>query len=137
MARFWIEDSFIRREIKNHNLSPLAALVYITLACHANKQGYTFVGTRHLGELLNVSKSAVARAIKELQSVPLVGQRQTKVSQIRVLTVPLQGQTVPPVGQKEVVKEVYKEEPLKKLVEQSTKGQYSAAKERLRAKFAA
>jgi len=111
MGRFWIEDSFIREGIQKHKLQPLAALVYITLCNHANKQGHTFIGTRRVAELLNSSKSAVARAIKQLEAVPLVGHRTAGLSHLTVLTVPLTGKSVPLVGQKEVSKEVYKEAP--------------------------
>ena len=86
-------------------------MVYLVLASHANKQGLTFIGTRKIAELANSSKSAVSRAIKQLEAVPLVGHRKGRLSQIQVLTVPLVGESVPVVGQKEVYKEVIKEVP--------------------------
>lgn len=125
MGRFWVEDSFVREAIQKYKLSPLAVVVYLILASHVDKRGLTFIGMRRIAELSNSSKSAVGRAMKELQAVPLVGQRKTKLSQIQILTVPLKGETVPLAVQKEVYKEYNKED--------SSRGKYSRAKERIRA----
>lgn len=128
MGKFWIEDDFIREYIKQFKLPPNAALVYVALSCHADKHGYTFIGTRTLGDMLNLSKSAVARAINQLETVPLVGHRKQGLSHLRVLTVPNQRKSVPLVGHKEVFKEVFKEEK----ISLEEKKRAEEAKERIR-----
>lgn len=64
MKRFWIDDNFVRNDAKN--LTVYQQTVFLALSCHVNRFGETFIGCRKIGELLNINKNTVNKAINGL-----------------------------------------------------------------------
>ena len=115
MGRFWIEDDFIRKYAKN--LSIYAQMVYITLLCHANTDGITFIGYRKIANLIRINKNTAYKAFKELEATHWVGRLPSKEGQpthFRIHTDPsgnpLSQKATHLVGHKEdIIKEDIKE----------------------------
>jgi hypothetical protein len=127
MGRLWFDDALIREHAKH--LNPSALSVYITLCCHCDKKGETFIGVRKIAELLNINKETVVNAIKKLELYGLtVRLPQSKgkvygcqVKSVRIGISEVSGYSV----HKEEFKEVLRKEPLN----EGTRGTYSPAKE--------
>lgn len=133
MGKFWMSDDFVR--VHARKLSTSAVAVYMVLSCHCNRHNQTTIGVRRVAEILGVSKTTVVKAMKELKVYQFLVQRTKGVYQIRVPGVPVQSTEVyQDVVHKEEFKEVYKEG-FKSLREQSSKGEFSPAKEALARKL--
>lgn len=112
MGRYWTDNNFIRKDAKN--LTVYAQSVYQALACHANKNGETFIGYRKIGELLNINKNTVNKAVKDLIAYGRVRRLESKfgeVSILKITTVPNEhNQPSYQAGHKDYFKEYFKEE---------------------------
>jgi DNA-binding Lrp family transcriptional regulator len=93
-------------------------MVYITLCCHANKEGITFIGCRKISELLGISKDTASKSIRKLEASSLIRRldnNRGRLSHIQinsVLSQPIQPSYF--VGHKDNNKEFIKEEGNKK-----------------------
>ncbi len=133
MGRLWFDDALIREHAKH--LNPSALSVYITLCCHCDKKGETFIGVRKIAELLNINKETVVNAIKKLEVYGLTVRLPqskgkvygTQVKSVRIGTLEVYGYSV----HKDVLRNIKEEA----IFNSGTRGQYSPAKERIRERF--
>lgn len=65
--RFWIDDDFIDTQIQKHKLSPKAALAFIVLCRHVNREGKCAVGYRTIAKKTCMSERTALRAMQELR----------------------------------------------------------------------
>lgn len=109
-----MKNDYVRRLIKEHNLTPHAQAIFTVLCCHANKNALTFIGHRKIAELTNMNKDTVTKHIKELIASGLVGRSEEKingrVSCLRIIAVPNETERASEaVGHKEIIKENIKD----------------------------
>ena len=132
MGRFWMDDDFIR--IKAKQLSPKAICVYVALSSYSNGKGETWVGYRTLASILNMSKTTITAAIKELsvyQYLVHLPHGSKGVSHFKLQSVPIYEKSVPPAGTKGSILR----NNIKELTFKSTKGEFSPIKEQLRKRW--
>lgn len=110
MGRFWIDDDFIDSKAKD--LTIYEQMTFVALSRFANKEGNTFVGTRHIASCLGINKDTVSKAEKGLILSGSVGQVSSTLSGLRTLTVLPQRLDCPKASDirnvsKESIKEVF------------------------------
>ncbi|MFC1663423.1 helix-turn-helix domain-containing protein [Patescibacteria group bacterium] len=111
-GRFWIKNDFIRKYAKE--LSVYEQMVYVTLCCHANKEGHTIIGCRRIASNLGINKDTANKALNRLEVAGFIGRLKGgkgRASQIKVHTVPLEATKLSQaIRPKDYNKELYKEE---------------------------